>query len=63
MERYAVIKQSDSIVRTIVQVSDGQAWNCDDDCAPVKLEPAEACDMGWIFTEGASPRFSPPTGQ
>lgn len=62
MERYAIVQQSDSIVRTIVQVAPDQAWHCDDDCDPVKLEPGEACDMGWIFAEGASPRFSPPTG-
>lgn len=60
MERYAVVQQSDSIVRTIVQVVPGQEWHCDDDCDPVLLAGGEDCDMGWLYRAGESPRFMPP---
>lgn len=59
MERYAIVQQSDSIVRTIVQVAPDQAWHCDDDCFSVMLEIGEACDMGWGYKQNETPRFVP----
>jgi hypothetical protein len=59
MERYALVQQVDSIVKTVVAPSPGMSWHCDDDCFPVLLNTGEACEMGWQYEPGMQPRFAP----